>query len=212
LLTGNGRAAPAQAFDAETPDGRTVRNFRIEPSLSPSNLPGVILSGPAGADWVLYEFFDYACSYCRAAAQDLDMLLGPGAGVRLGLVQHPILSPRSTEAARIVLAAAKLLGDGPAYRLHTGLFEAPGKASEEKALSVASQQGLDAGALQRAAQDADIAATLSAHIERANALSLPYTPSFVLGDFAFAGWPGAEMAEAFFAAMRRCGGLVCKTP
>jgi protein-disulfide isomerase len=175
-------------------------------------LPGVILNGPADADLVLYEFFDYACPYCRVASQELDVLLTPGARVRLGLVQHPILSQRSIDAARTVLAAARLHGDATAYRLHTGLFETPGKTSEEKALAVASAQGLDAAALKRQAQSADISTILDAHIERARALPLPQTPSFVLGDFAFAGWPGVEAAESFFSAMRRCGGLRCPTP
>jgi protein-disulfide isomerase len=212
LLTRRGWARPEQAFDLATADGDIVRNFRIASGKSPANLPGVILNGPAGADLVLYEFFDYACPYCRIASQDLDVLLTPGSGVRLGLVQYPFLSQRSIEVARLVLAAARRYGDFAAYRLHVSMFETPGKTSEEKALAVAAAQGLDTAALNREANHADISEILVTHTERARALSLTQTPSFVLGDFAFVGWPGAEATDSYFSAMRRCGGLRCPAP
>ena len=206
------RAKPNQGFGVAAAEGEFVQTLRIAPGKSPANLPGVISNGPANADLLLYEFFDYACPHCRVASQELDVLLTPGAGIRLGLVQHPILSQRSNDAARIVLATARLHGDATAYRLHIGLFETPGKTSEEKALAVASAQGLEAGELKREAASADIFEILNAQTERAQALSLPNTPSFVLGDFAFVGWPGVEATDNFFSAMRRCGGLQCPTP
>jgi len=211
-LTSEGWARPEQAFDVATADGLLVQNFRILRGMSPANLPGIVLNGPAAADLTLYEFFDYACPYCRVASQELDILLAPGTGVRLGLVQNPILSQRSIDVARVVLATARLRGDATAYQLHTGLFETPGKTGEEKVLAVASRQGLNASALKREAASPDISEILNAQTERAKALSLPHTPSFVLGDFAFVGWPGVEATESFFSAMRRCSGLRCPTP
>ena len=211
-LTREGWARPEQAFDVATPDGLLVQNFRIPPGMSPANSPGIILNGPVDADLTLYEFFDYACPYCRVASQELEVLLAPSAGVRLGLVQNPILSQRSIDVARVVLATARLLGDATAYQLHTGIFETPGKTSEEKVLAVASRQGLNAAALKREAASSDVSEILNAQTERAKALSLPHTPSFVLGDFAFVGWPGVEATDSFFSDMRRCGALRCKTP
>jgi protein-disulfide isomerase len=206
------RAKPEQAFDIATPDGAPIRNFRIAPGKAPSDLPGVIRFGPPNAELVLYEFFDYACPYCRVASQELDILLGPDAGAKLGLLQHPILSPRSVEVARIMLAATLLHGDAVAYRLHVGLFQAPGSVGAEKALAVAAGLGLDAGRLAEEAAREEVAAILAAQTERARALSLPQTPSFVLGDFAFVGWPGVEPTESFIEATRRCGGLRCPSP
>lgn len=212
LLTREGRAKPEQASDVATVEGEFVQNFRIAPGKSPANLPGVISNGPADADLVLYEFFDYACPYCRVASQELEVLLTPSVGVRLGLVQHPILSQRSIDVARVVLATARLHGDATAYRLHVGLFESHGRTSEDRALAVAAAHGLDAAALKREAASAEISETLNAQTERAQVLSLPHTPSFVLGNIAFVGWPGVEATESFFSAMRRCGGLRCPTP
>ena len=203
-----GQAKFEQAFDIAAA-ASPIRNFRIESGKAPSDLPGVILAGPPNAGLILYEFFDYACGYCRIAAQEIDTLFGPTAGARLGLVQHPVLSPQSADAARVALATARLHGDAAAYRLHVGIFEAPGAAGGEKALAVAAAQGLNAKALAEEAAREEIAAILAAQSQRARALSLPQTPSFVLGDFAFVGWPGVESVEAFIEAMRRCGGLSC---
>lgn len=210
--SGPGHAKFERAFDIATADGAPIRNFRIEAGRAPSDLPGVILAGSPKAGLILYEFFDYACAYCRIAAQEVDVLLTPDADVGLGLVHHPVLSSRSADAARVVLAAARIHGDAAAYRLHVGLFDTPGPTGTEKALAVAAAQGLETASLAREAAGEEIVAILAAQIERARALSLPQTPSFILGEFAFVGWPGAAPTESFIEAMRRCGGLRCPLP
>ena len=201
-------AKPANAFDVLTDDGAPLANHRLAPELSPANLPGVILAGPASAGLALYDIFDYACPYCRAAAQELDLLLTPDAGFRLGLVHHPMLTQRSAEVARLVLAAAQLYGDAAAYRLHAELMETPGRIGPQSALAAGARQGLDPGVLQRMADGVEVAAILRAQSEWAQALALPL-PGFVLGDVAIAGWPGVRATDTFMTEMRRCGGLSC---
>ena len=210
--SGAGQAKIERAVDIGATDGAPIRNFRIAPGMSPSDLPGLILAGTVKMEPILYEFFDYACPYCRVASQEIEMLLTPDTGVRLGLVQHPVISSRSADAARVALAASRLHGDEAAYRLHVGIFQAPGAVNAEKALAVAAAQGLDSGRLADEAGCEQIAVFLAAHVERARALSLPLAPSFVLGEFAFVGWPGVEPIESFIAATRRCGGLRCPQP
>ena len=202
-------AQTKQAFDIATVEGAPIRNFRIAPDLAPSDLPGVVLVGPHQAKSILYEFFDYACGYCRLVALEIDFLLGPDADARLGLLHHPILTPGSSEAARFVLAAARLFGDETAYRLHVGLFEASGPAGATKALFVARGLALDSERLAREAAGDEVASILKAQADRARALSLPHTPSFTLGDFAFVGWPGVTQVQGFVESMRRCGGFAC---
>lgn len=113
-----------RAFDIAATDGSPIRNFPFPAALSPADLNGVLFSG-ALADLTLYEFVDYACGSCRAAAYDLNSFAN--AGLRLGVLQHPVVSPQSKEAARMILAAAKLQGDGFAYRLHQQMLRAPGQ-------------------------------------------------------------------------------------
>jgi protein-disulfide isomerase len=204
-----GWAESALAFPLETPDGATIRNFAISPALAPADLPGVIVAGAAEGAPVLYEFFDYSCPYCRLAAQELDLLLGPESGMRLGLLHHPVLGPRSAEAALFVLAAQKLYGDEAALRLHVRLFEAPGRMGADKARAVAESLSLDPARLTAEAGRGETQAVLDAHANRALALGLRQTPAFVLGNYAFIGWPGSAVVQEFVQALKRCGGLAC---
>ena len=205
----SGWAEDALAFALETPDGAVIRNFAISPVLAPADLPGVIVAGAAEGAPVLYEFFDYSCPYCRLASQDLDLLLGPESGMRLGLLHHPILGARSAEAALFVLAAQKLFGDEAALRLHVRLFEAPGRVGADKARAIAESLSLDPARLTAQAGSGEMQAILDAHANRALTLGLRQTPAFVLGDYAFIGWPGPEMVQGFAQALKRCGGLAC---
>jgi len=199
----------ARAFPLATSDGAVIRNFAIAPALAPGDLPGVIVAGAAKDAPVLYEFFDYACPFCRLASQELDLLLGPDSGMRLGLAHHPVLGPRSAETAMVVLAAHSLFGDAEAFRLHGRLIATPGPVGGDWALGLAETLGLDRARLKAQAARPETQATLDAHTGRALALGLRQTPSFVLGGYAFVGWPGPDAVQGFVGALRRCGGLAC---
>jgi protein-disulfide isomerase len=203
------RTEIVRAFPLATSEGSVIRNFAIAPALAPGDLPGVIVAGAAKDAPVLYEFFDYACPFCRLASQELDLLLGPESGMRLGLAHHPVLGPRSVETALVVLAARSLFGDAEAFRLHGRLFATPGPVGSDWALGLAETLGLDRARLKSQAAQPETQATLDAQVGRALALGLRQTPSFVLGGYAFVGWPGPDAVQAFVGALGRCGGLVC---
>ena len=96
------RAALAQAgslFPFTSDDGRQVYNYRLPSGLSTEGLPGVIWAGAASPDVILVEYFDYNCPFCRKAAGDLDRLMTRSPGLRLGLVNNPILGLGSMQAA-----------------------------------------------------------------------------------------------------------------
>jgi len=202
----------SNAFALTTPEGDVIRNFAVPQNLAPSDLPGVLVEGGAKTGPILFEFFDYACPYCRMAAQELDFLLGADSGMRLGLLHHPVLGEGSAQAARAVLASAKIFGEEAALRLHARLFETPGRVGADKVLALAAAQNLDAARLEREAERAETKAVLDAHANRAKTLGLRQTPAFVLGGYAFVGWPGAATVERFVQATRQCGGLACPNP
>ena len=83
------------------------------------------------------------------------------------------------------------------------------QAGAAKALFVARGLALDSERLAREAAGDEVASILKAQADRARALSLPHTPSFTLGDFAFVGWPGVTQVQGFVESMRRCGGFAC---
>lgn len=203
------RAEIARAFQVATPEGAVIRNFAIAPALAPDDLPGVITAGAAKDAPILYVFSDYACPFCRLASQELDLLLGPESGMRLGLLQHPVLGVGSANAALIVLAAKNLFGDAAALRLHDRLFETPGRVGADKALALAETLALDPARLKAQAARPETQAVLDAQVNRAMALGLRQTPAFVLGGYAFIGWPGPETIEGFVRSLGHCGGLAC---
>jgi hypothetical protein len=64
-------------------------------------------AGAADADVVLVEFFDYACSFCRASNSDVERLLREDSRLKVVWREYPVLGPSSEEAAIASLAAAK---------------------------------------------------------------------------------------------------------
>jgi protein-disulfide isomerase len=198
LLTLSGIALAGQGADSSAAEASDELNsFSIPPALAPADLPGVIMVGSQKSKWVLYEFFDYACSYCRLAWQELEVLVGPESGISIGLVQHPVLGVDSRDAAKMVLAAQGAWGNGMALQLHRRLFETPGPLSVDKTLKLAESLSMDTVRLKRQAETPEIQAVLDAQVARAKALGLRYTPGFVLRNRAFMGWPGAESMQKF---------------
>ena len=110
LASGYGRAhaQPEGWYPITSDAGQPVPNLRLPVELTSEvdELPGLIRVGSAGADVTIVEFYDYNCPYCRKAAVDLEALLGSDKGVRLGLVNNPVLSPHSKDAALIELSVS----------------------------------------------------------------------------------------------------------
>jgi protein-disulfide isomerase len=207
MLASNAQAD--SAFFLLTPEGDPIRNFSIPGNLMPSDLPGVIVLGDTSAP-ILYEFFDYACPYCRIAYQELDVLLGPKAGFRLGLVHHPVVGANSKQLALMVLAAQSEWGDGVAAQLHHRFMDGPARLAPERAWVLVKSMGLDIQKLQARMQDASIEHQLQAQTARALKLGLRMTPVFVLGHYAFVGWPGIDVVGDVLRAYRQCQALVCR--
>ena len=109
-LTGRALAQGyGQTWKVESDEGRPVANMRL-PGEIVGEIPalkGITYVGPAEAETTLYEFFDYNCPYCRKAAADMVSLAGSDPTLRIGLINNPILSPQSAQAAKVALAVPK---------------------------------------------------------------------------------------------------------
>ena len=204
------RAARAEgyAFALETPEGAVIRNFSIPEALAPARpsrrSPCRRGEGCAGA----LRFFRLCLPLLPGGlAGARPSCWGRTSGLRVGLLHHPVLGARSEEAALAgVLAAQNLFGDAAALRLHARLIEQPGNTGAVKALALAGELGLDPDRLQPEAARKSTRAVLEAQAGRAVALGLRQTPAFVLGGYAFIGWPGPGNRAGFragAAALRR---------
>jgi protein-disulfide isomerase len=158
--------------------------------------------GAASGDVTLVEFFDYACSYCRAARADVERLLAEDPKLRVVYREVPILGPDSESAARYSLAVAKLGGDYGKF--HKALFGGgrPNQDAINKALAVS---GVDAAQARQIASSAGVASELNGNLSLQRTLGISGTPSWVVGNQLINGAVGYDELKAAIAKVRSGG-------
>lgn len=148
--------------------------------------------GNPNGDVVLVEFFDYACSYCRASLPDIERLLKDDPKLKIVYREMPVLGPDSVAAAELSLRVAKT---GRYAAFHRAAYAArPDAAAREK---LARQFGVDPKA-----KDAAVDAEISTNLQLQNGLRLTGTPSWVVGDKVLAGAVGYDALKAAIAEVR----------
>lgn len=190
-------------------DGSLPPTFRIPSDLYPSSLPGVVWKGSRAAEIELYEFFDYNCAYCRRAAREIDEVIGDNPDVKLGLVNSPVLSVGSVQAAKVQQAILRLYGPSVAYAFHQRMFAKRGQSDGASSLVIARDMALDPAKVEEAADSAVVAGVLRRQAELVRNLNMAMTPSFVVAGFGFWGWPGKNALRAIFLNVRRCERPTC---
>jgi protein-disulfide isomerase len=137
------------------------------------------VAGNPQGDVSVVAFLDYNCPYCREGAPDLAKLIAQDSKVRLVLKELPVLGKDSEEVARIALAAVP---QGKYLELHQRLFAARGRATKAKALSIASELGLDVSRLEADMDDPSVTATLRDNARLARDIGVRGVPFYLVGD------------------------------
>lgn len=140
-------------------------------------------AGAADGDVVLVEFFDYACSFCRAANADVARLLREDNRLKVVWREYPVLGPDSEQAAIASLAAARA---GRFRAFYDRLFAggrptASNLAATNAALGLAPAQLTD-----------EYRREIQRNYELARSIGASGTPVFVVGDQVFHGAVGYE--------------------
>jgi protein-disulfide isomerase len=135
---------------------------------------GTSWKGAANPAVTLVEFYDYACSYCKASNPAINRLLAENPDLRVVFREFPILGDQSVAAARLSLEASRA---GRFARFHDTLWEA-GRPGPET-LAIASEA---AGISPEPVESPDIEAELRKNYQIAGALGATGTPLFVIGD------------------------------
>ena len=206
------RLAAAQAgslFPFAADDGKQVYNYRLPSDLSVEGLPGVVWTGAAHPDVILVEYFDYNCPFCRKAEGDLDGLLRMNPGLRLGLVNNPILSLGSVQAAKVQQAVLRSAGPAKAYAFHQAVYAKHGPIDGPLSLQVVGELGLDTKAIEAAADLPQVGAVIKRQADLAQSLGFEATPSFSLGNIGILGYPGPDALQKAVSDMKRCDKLAC---
>lgn len=210
LLAAPARAQEGQEFPIRADEGAPIQNFRIPSELDPATLPGIIWKGENSADVILYEFIDYNCAYCRKAARDIEALSGKDHDLRIGIVNNPILSVGSVQAAKVQQGILRLKGPLVAYDFHMRMFAKHGRSDGASALGVAREMGLDGRAVEESGDSAAVAQVLSRQARLAADLGMSMTPSFVVASVGLLGWPGPDALQSIVSNARKCDHPVCE--
>lgn len=144
--------------------------------------------GAADGDVTLVEFYDYACTYCRASIPDIDRLLAEDKKLKVVYRELPVLGDDSIAAAKASLLAAKG-GQAAFAKFHDSLFAA-GRPTAE-AVAAARRAGGVGGA-----ETPDLQAEIDGNYRLAQALQANGTPLFVVGDKVFQGAVGYDKLKA----------------
>lgn len=141
--------------------------------------PALPVLGRADGDFVLIEFFDFRCPYCKVIAPIIAELVADDDALKHVIVDWPLLGPESEYAARAVLAAGR---QGAYARFREALIDTSGEPGEALVFSVAESLGLDVPRLRRDMASTEIAERVEVNRRLAESLRLRGSPVFVFGD------------------------------
>ena len=152
-------------------------------------------AGAADGDVVLVEFFDYACSFCRASNPDIERLMREDSRLKVVWREYPVLGPASEQAAIASLAAAR---SGRFRPFHDSLFAA-GRPTEASIAAAREAVGIAPATL-----TTEFRTELERNFELGRAIGASGTPTFVIGDQMLQGAVGYEtLKEAIETARTR---------
>jgi len=159
--------------------------------------PGAVLGNPRGTV-TLVEFSDYACGFCRQSLNDVQQLIADNPDLKVVVREYPVLTPESTDAAHMALAAAQ---QGRYSAFHDAMF-ALGPPGPDAIEAAARQAGVDLDRARAAISTGMFDAQLQTNALLAQQLGVSGTPSWVVGDQALSGALGAEAIGAAIKAAR----------
>lgn len=152
--------------------------------------PSTMVAGNPEGDVTLVEFFDYRCGYCRRVAPDVMTLIEEDSGIRLAMMEFPILGEESMVAARAALAADK---QDMYWEMHLELLNFRGTYDADSIRAIAADLGMNPDRLIADMASPDVDAMINRNYELAQALGINGTPAFIVGQTIV---PGAISLQA----------------
>ena len=113
--------------------------------------------------------------------------------LRLGLIDSPMLSVGSVQAAKLRQAALILYGPEKAFAFHRALYATKGRIDGDIALNAAQAMGLDVKKLADTANSREVRDRIIAQMDFLDRIGVSSTPSFIINNRLLSGWPGPEV-------------------
>jgi protein-disulfide isomerase len=138
------------------------------------------------------EFFDYRCSFCKAAAPHIPEMVSANKSIRLVFKDYPILSQISDTAARAALAAAK---QGKYIPVHLAFMAE--KSLDEAAIDrILTEKGVDLDRAHKDMKSPEVEKQLAENRELAKTIGVDGTPAFVIGQKIVGGFIEGDILAA----------------
>jgi protein-disulfide isomerase len=155
------------------------------------NTSNGMYSGNLESKNVIIEFFDYNCSYCKKAHQDILKIEKNKKNVKVIYKNFPILSENSKKLAEIALFIAKDNNE-KFIKFHNLIMSRKGLINKNQLKDILDDLGYDQGKLKNNLNSEYIKSQLLKDRELAEKLSLRGTPAFIVNDKLFFGYIGYD--------------------
>lgn len=160
--------------------------------------------GPADAEVVVVEFFDYRCPHCVRAIDWVFAAMREHRDVRFVFRELPILTQQSAEASRAAIASIR---QGRYLPFHRALMTHPGALDSEAIDALARENRIDVARMRRDMEDPEIEAIINRNYELATDAGINFTPAFMINGVWANGYrDGAQMDDALADARRNVRG------
>jgi len=164
-----------------------INKLKKEIFLNDNNL----YSGNRDSQRIIVEFFDYNCSYCKKAHEDIDKLLEKHKDLKVIYKNFPILSEKSVELAKIGLLIARK-SNKKFNSFHKTLMKKRKIPTENELRKILKKLDLEFDDIKRNLSDKSLDENLKSDFQLAQKLELRGTPAFIVGEEILFGYVGFE--------------------
>ena len=146
-----------------------------------------LFEGNKRSNKIIVEFFDYNCSYCRRAHQDLKKIISEDKNIKVIYKNYPILSENSIKLAKYALIISEI--DKKKFvKFHNFILTNKGKINDDILISILKELNIDKNYIEKKINDEEINQKLKNDIDLARNLGLRGTPAFIISDEFFFGY------------------------
>jgi protein-disulfide isomerase len=175
LAEASSRLQAQQDASADTERQAAVNKLGLRAFFDPRL---AFVTGPANAKTTIVEFFDYNCPYCRASIPAVKTFYNEHKNARFAFIEFPIKGVQSTLAARAAVAAR--LQPDKYLAFHFALMGEENILDENLVYADAQKVGLNVEKLKSDMKSPEVALSLTASHNLAEAVSIDGTPAFII--------------------------------
>ena len=140
-----------------------------------------LYQGNLSSEKVIVEFFDYNCSYCKRAHNDIKKLLDQNKNIKIIYKNFPILSDNSVKLAKYALILSEI--DNEKFKkFHNWAIRFKGNIKDKDIDNFLKKENIIKSSIDKRLNDSNIQSKLEKDVQLANSLNLRGTPAFIIGN------------------------------